>query len=213
MNRLGTPPHVCLITPGESNSDNFHLQKEVIVQTIGDAVRDGVGLIQIREKQLTTRLLAKLVEECRSALSGTDATLLVNERTDVALAAGADGVHLPESSLPVPVARKDFPNILIGASVHSITSAETAVRGGADLILYGPVFDTPGKGPATGLDSLADVCRGVQGFPVIALGGIDESNCVEVIEAGAAGIAAIRALNDADSRRRLLERLRTARMD
>ena len=206
MNPLGPPPQVCLITPGDSNSDNYPTQKELIVSTVRQAALDGVSLIQVREKKLPTRLLSDLVSEIKSVARSVN--VVVNDRVDVAVAAGAEGVHLAETSLPVAVVRRSFGGILIGASVHSLSAAEAAVRDGADYVLFGPIFDTPGKGAPVGIETLAEVCRRVQGFPVIALGGIDETNCQEVVEAGAAGIAAIRALNNAASRKKILDKIR-----
>ena len=201
MNRLGRQPYVCLITPGETNPANFDNQKNGILNTVRDAVDDGVNLIQIREKVLPGRLLYELAKEVVEVLKNTNAVIFVNDRPDIAAAAGAHGVHLPETSLTPSIVREAFKELVIGISTHSIESAIGASTSGADYLFFGPVFETPGKGTPAGLDVLRNVCSGVGSFPVIALGGIDETNARDVFAADAAGIAAIRSLNERESRR------------
>lgn len=119
--------------------------------------------------------------------------MLVNDRLDVALATGADGVHLRTTSLPVSEVRRTFANFLIGVSTHSLAEARAAEEGGADFIVCGPVYETPSKrefGPPLCLEKLAEVCRAVT-IPVLALGGIKGSNFRRALDAGAAGIAGI----------------------
>jgi len=201
VNRLGRHPYLCLITPGETNPSNFEIQKNGILKTVRDAVDDGVDLIQVREKILPGRLLYELAKEVVEVLKNTNAIILVNDRPDVALAAGAHGVHLPETALSPAVVRQTFGDLVIGVSTHSIESAIEASTSGADYLFFGPVFETPGKGAPAGVDELGKVCSGVGTFPVIALGGIDETNAEQVLANGAAGIAAIRSLNEERSRR------------
>jgi thiamine-phosphate pyrophosphorylase len=117
----------------------------------------------------------------------------------VALATGADGVHLRVTSLPVAVVRqavrRDF---LLGVSTHSLDQAQTAEAGGADFIVCGPVYDTPSKrayGAPLGIEQFAEICRAVK-LPVFALGGIELDNFSEPLQRGAAGIAAIRLFTD-----------------
>jgi len=150
------------------------------------AVNVGVDLIQIRAKQLPARELLLLVER---AVSIAGHRVLVNTRTDIALACHAGGVHLPANS---PSPRSIVPDgFLIGVSCHSIDELRTAEVEGADFAVYGPVFESPGKGPAIGLDALRAAVRGVR-MPVYALGGVTEENAKSCIEAGAYGIAGIR---------------------
>ena len=136
--------------------------------------------------------------------------MIVNDRADVAAAARADGVHLPETGLPPSAVKRAFPNLAVGVSTHSLDSAVAAAQGGADFLFFGPIFDTPGKGAAVGVESLAVLCQ-VLTVPVIGLGGIDDKNCASVVDAGAAGIAAIRALNDPGSRREIVRKLLPSR--
>lgn len=208
MTRLGPPPLVCLITPGKANSENYSSESIGILDTVRGAVKDGLSMVQIREKDLPARLLFELVRDAVNISRNSPTLIIVNDRADVAAAAGASGVHLPENSLSSPVVRSTFDHSVIGKSVHSVDGASRAADDGADYIFFAPVFETPGKGVAVGLEELAEVCRTVPGIPVVALGGIDASNCKQAIEAGAGAIAAIRSLNDPGSRQRILAALR-----
>lgn len=154
-------------------------------------------MVQIREKALQAKQLLKLSSDAAKITSGTETQLLINGRADIAIAAGADGVHLPEDGLPIDVLRGKFARpFIIGASVHSVEAAISAKNEGSDFAVFGPVFETPGKGGTQGLDKLRLVCDSVPGLPVIAVGGIDRSNFRKVFEFGASGFAAIRFLND-----------------
>jgi thiamine-phosphate pyrophosphorylase len=152
------------------------------------AVRNSVDLIQIREKDLPARELLTLICRIRDLAAGTKTRVLVNDRMDVALAAGIDGVHLPSNGLPAIRVR---PHVkLLGVSTHNIQEAMDAERAAADFIVFGPVFDSPGKA-AVGLEPLRAVASSVK-IPVLAIGGVSEANAAEVLNAGAAGIAGIR---------------------
>jgi thiamine-phosphate pyrophosphorylase len=167
---------------------------EALLEVIRRNLAAGIDLVQIREKDLTTRELLGL---CRRVVSLGDrgpAKILVNERVDVALACGADGVHLPEDSIaPVALRRITPPGFLIGVSCHSSAAVIRARDEGADFVVYGPVFAPLSKAtstPPVGLDSLRSIVTLVD-IPVFALGGITRSNAPLCIAAGAAGIAAI----------------------
>ena len=208
MNALGQPPLVCLITQGRATPDNFSEKKREIMAAVAAAVDAGVSMVQVREKSLTARLLSELVDVGVAAARGSSTKVLVNDRADIALGCGADGVHLPANSLPVAAIRASFPReFVIGVSTHTIDEVEAAKRDGADFVVFGPVFATPGKGEPEGLETLARVCDAVRPFPVRALGGIDKSNCESAIAAGASGVAAIRALNDPRLLRAICARL------
>jgi len=170
------------------------------------AARAGCQLIQIREKDLGARQLGAFVRAAISVARPRGARVLVNDRLDVALAAGADGVHLRTSSLPVGEVRKIVGGkrpgeFLIGVSTHSLAEARVAESGGADFIVFGPVSPPLSKkieGPATGLKSLAEVCHAVR-IPVLGLGGIQMDNAAVVLNSGAAGVAAISLFSDLNS--------------
>ena len=209
MKRLPKPPYICLVTEGAVRSHNFPAEKTKIVDAIRHAVTDGVNIVQIRERSLFGRHLFDLVSTVVDCLTSTEAVVLVNDRIDIALSAGADGVHLPESGIPAAVVRRVFPaDFIIGVSTHSVESAREAVRGGANYVYFGPVFATAGKDEPAGLSRLSETCRELAPFPVIAIGGINELRCSAVLDAGAAGIAAIRGLNDPHTRSRIIRELR-----
>ncbi len=127
--------------------------------------------------------------------------MLVNDRSDIARAAGADGVHLTTQSLPAHIVREICgAEFLIGVSTHSREEAVAARVGGADFVVFGPVFDTESKrafGEPQGLEKLREVASELSGFPVVAIGGITLDNFHRCFAGGAAGVAAIRLLSDA----------------
>lgn len=204
MNLPLRKPLTYLITEGDTDSGNFRLNKRKILERVRWAAEELVSLIQIREKNLPSLLLFDLAGAAAKITGETDTRLLINGRADIALAAGADGVHLPADGLSAAVVRQRFPSdFLIGVSTHSVEEALAAKATGADFITFGPVFESPGKGTPQGLEALNCVCRFLDPFPVIALGGIDESNYANVLERGASGFAAIRFLNDQNKLRKL----------
>jgi len=159
-----------------------------VVSVAGRAVRDGIDMIQIREKDLPARDLFDLVCRIRDVAAGTKTRILVNDRLDIALAAAIDGVHLPGNGLPAARVRPFVK--LLGVSTHSVKEAIEAEQAQADFILFGPVFDSPGKS-AVGLEALKEVVSAVR-IPVLAIGGITRANSSDVVKAGAKGIAGIR---------------------
>ena len=184
-----------------------------ILRLVRAAVDADVLLFQIREKSLHARVLFELVLRAAEITRGSNTRLLVNDRSDIARAAGANGVHLTTQSLPVDVVRQicgaDF---LIGVSTHSLDEARAARAGGADFVVFGPVFETESKrafGAPQGLDKLAEVARELGEFPVVAIGGITFENVDECFQAGARGIAAIRMLSDAENMKNRINRILT----
>jgi thiamine-phosphate diphosphorylase len=159
-----------------------------IVACAARAVQDGVDMIQIREKDLPIRELFDLVCRIRDVASGTKTRVLVNDRLDVALAAAVDGVHLPSTGLPADRVRPLVK--LLGVSTHTIQEAMDAERANADFVVFGPIFDSPGK-TAVGLTPLRSLVSSVK-IPVLAIGGITGKNAEQAMMAGAAGIAGIR---------------------
>jgi thiamine-phosphate pyrophosphorylase len=166
-----------------------------ILRLIETAVIRQIPLFQIREKRLPTRPLYDLVSQAVEITRGSATCLLVNDRFDVARAAGADGVHLTSASLPTRVVREVCgPEFLIGVSTHSLDEARRARDEGADFVVFGPVFETESKrayGPPQGLEKLQRVTSELRGFPVLAIGGVTLDNAESCFVAGASGFAGI----------------------
>jgi thiamine-phosphate pyrophosphorylase len=158
------------------------------------ALQAGVKYIQLREKRLPTRMMLDMAYWMRELTREYGAKLLVNDRVDIALAVGADGVHLGQKSLPAHAARKIAgDNFLIGVSTHGIDEALQAEQDGADFITLGPVYRTPSKiryGAPIGVDILKQVKSRVS-VPVLAIGGIKADSVQDVVSAGADGVAVI----------------------
>lgn len=190
-------PILYAITSGATTSNTTPDDQEFaqILNLVQAAVAAQVSLVQIREKLLSTRVLYDLVVRAVLMTRDSSTRLLVNDRFDVARAAGADGVHLTTSSIrPFVVRQACGPEFLIGASTHSLEEARRAREGGADFVVFGPVFETESKrayGPPQGLNKLQEVTNELQGFPVLAIGGITLDNAASCYAAGAAGIAGI----------------------
>ncbi len=168
-----------------------------MIEHISAAVEAGVSMVQIREKNLTASQVVELAIAVVDIARGSRTAILVNDRFDIAVAAGADGVHLTANSIPADVVRRSVPDgFLIGVSTHSQQEAATAKKNGADLAVLGPVFSTPGKGEPIGPEKFLSIAKELDAFPLLALGGIDESNWRNLLESGAVGFAAIRSLED-----------------
>jgi thiamine-phosphate pyrophosphorylase len=163
-------------------------------ERIGAAARAGVHLVQIRQRDWEGGALARLVTAAVLAVRGTRARVLVNDRLDVALAAGAHGVHLRGDSIAAPrVRRVTPPGFIVGRSVHSPEEAEEAAHGGGlDYLIFGTVFSTSSKPDArcAGVGPLGAGCARVA-LPVLAIGGMVPERLGLVAESGAAGFAAI----------------------
>jgi thiamine-phosphate pyrophosphorylase len=212
-------PIVCYVTCRKNLTGPEPAQ--TVEEKIRQAVRAGADWVQIREKDmaggqllaLTREAIAASREEVARAGGLRAARIIVNDRLDVAIAAGAAGVHLGGESLPASAVSAwrragNLPaDFLIGASCHSLEAAVEAEAGGADYIFFGPVFESPAKlrfGPPQGLEKLREVCAGVK-IPVIAIGGVDAQNAEACLRAGAAGIAAIRMFQEDSSEKELRE--------
>ena len=184
-----------------------------ILELVEAAVAARVPLFQIREKQLSGRALYELTTRALEITRGTETRLLINDRSDIASAAGASGVHLTTQSLPASVVRNIYgPEFLIGVSTHSREEALAAQAGGADFIVFGPVFETESKrefGEPQGLERLQELTSELRDFPVVAIGGIALDNVEACFAAGASGVAAIRLLNDAGGMVSVVEVIRS----
>jgi thiamine-phosphate pyrophosphorylase len=186
-------------------------QERQLLAKIGECAAEGVDFVQLREKDLSSRALEQLAGKARAALGSSPTRLLINSRTDVALASGAHGVHLPANDLAASEVRAIFSRAgvglpivhvpivympTIGVSAHSAAEVASAEAHGADFAVFGPVFEKNGRAHQCGLDQLRQICHRAEAaqppMPVLALGGITLENAHQCIEAGAAGIAAIR---------------------
>ena len=178
-------------------ADSTFFEGRTLAKILEEAIAGGVTMVQIREKNACTR---EFYEITRAALDITKARrvpLVVNDRLDIALAAGADGLHLGQSDLPLEAARKIAGGkLFIGVSAGTLEEALAAEKGGADYLGVGAVFPTgskAGAGDAIGLGRLAEICAAVN-IPVIGIGGVSPQNAAEVMKTGTAGIAVISAI-------------------
>jgi thiamine-phosphate pyrophosphorylase len=168
-----------------------------IVEVLGQAAAAGVPAIQLREKGLDTVEMYRLAETLLAVTRPAGAALLINDRVDVAMALGADGVHLTRKSLPPGNVRSLVGSrMLIGISCHSLEDIREAVDGGVDFVVLGPIFATFSKasyGPPLAPEILREARR-ICPLPILAIGGITAARVTEVVDAGADGVAAISAV-------------------
>ncbi len=186
-------------------------RRERLLAKIAEAARAGVDYIQLREKDLPGRELESLARDavriCRETRNEKlETKLLISSRSDVALAAGADGVHLPSDDIPASDARAlwssvsarnsklETRNCVVAVSCHTAGEVRLAGAEGADFAVFGPVFEKVGTSLSVGLDALRAACVGR--MPVLAIGGVTLENARACIAAGAAGIAAIRLFQE-----------------
>ena len=179
---------------------------EVVAAALTGIAGSGLGpsdvAVQLREKDLDGRALAELARALRATTSAAGVRLFINDRIDVALAVGADGVHLGGTSLGPAEARAIAPGLAIAVSTHGLAEVRAAVDDPARVAfaVFGPIRDTPSKrgyGPPAGIGALSEAAR--LGLPLLALGGLDAADVPEVVAAGAHGVACIRpvmAAND-----------------
>jgi thiamine-phosphate pyrophosphorylase len=186
-------------------------RRERLLTKVAEAARAGVDYIQLREKDLPGRELESLAREAVRILRATrsvkhETRLLINSRSDIGLAIGADGVHLPSDDIPASDARtiwssvnlrnanSETRNVVVAVSCHSAGEVRLAEAHGADFAVFGPVFEKVGTSLSVGLDALRAACLGP--MPVLAIGGITLANAPACLAAGAAGIAAIRLFQE-----------------
>jgi len=199
------------ITDRRAFPGNATQQRNALLARVAEAAVAGVDCIQLREKDLFSRELEMLAKAVIAAVrSSSDATcLLINQRTDIALACGADGVHLPGNDLPASEVRALWMKVcdrapVIAVSAHSVEDVRSAEAHGADFAVLAPIFEKPGTDlPGLGCQILRLACGCAPApantesapqsrFPVLALGGVNLQNATECIRAGAAGVAGIR---------------------
>ena len=197
-------------------TDRHQTRNRPLLTVVEQALEGGVDAIQLREKDLPAGALLALARDLRRLCDRHGARLLINDRIDVALAAGADGVHLPANSFAPGDARGLLgPDRLVGVSTHSVDEVGRAAAAGADFVVFGPVFETPSKrrfGPALGIDAVRRASTDAS-TPVFAIGGITAERAALVRGAGARGVAAIAALLAADDPRAAAQALRAALSD
>ena len=189
-----------------------------LVEALSQALQAGVRAIQLREKDLDTIEVYRLGERLLSLTRKAGAALIVNDRLDVAMALGADGVNLTRKSLPPKEARALVGSkMLLGISCHGLADVQEAVEGGVDFVVLGPIYATPSKtpyGPPL-TPAILPQARAICSVPILAIGGVKATHVPEVIHAGADGVAVISAVlaapDPAAATRELLEAVAAAR--
>ena len=189
-------PRLYLIT------DRHQTRQQPLLSALDQALTSGIRMVQIREKDLETRELVTLIEILLPLIHQHHGIALINDRVDMVLPLGADGVHLRSDSLPLPFARQQLGNDrLIGKSTHSVEDIRRAEEEGADFAVLGPIYQTPSKdqyGPPLGLSVLQEassICR----IPIYAIGGILPGRIPEILNAGGYGVAVISSILQAPS--------------
>lgn len=175
-------------------TDRIQTAGRELPAVVADALAGGVQALQLREKDLSARQLYELAVKLRLLTRQYNARLLINDRIDIAMAVGADGVHVGAGSLPVAQVRRILgPEFLIGYSAHSVGEALRAESDGADFLTFGPVYHTPSKlkyGEPVGLSQLAAAASSLN-IPVFALGGVKNTAIPEVMATTCHGVAVI----------------------
>lgn len=199
MSRVRPSPSICIVTRARGVAGSRERRR--LLERLGAAAQAGADAIQIRERQFDDRSLLQFVEEVVGVVRPFGARVVVNERTDVALAAEADGVHLKSDGPAARDVRAIVPDgFLIGRSVHGADEARVVqLAGGCDYLFFGTAFRSlskPDDHPVAGVEALRRTCAAVS-LPVIAIGGVTLDRVPEVRAAGAAGIAAISLFADA----------------
>jgi len=198
--------HYYLIT------DRSLCHKRSLAETIRQACEFGIRAVQLREKDLSGRELFELAKQLRSETHTLGSKLFINDRVDIAIASGADGVHCRENSLSPRVIRQLSSDLLIGQSVHSLQAARKAEQSGVDFIVFGPVFDTPSKrkyGSPQGIEKLSKLTSKIK-TPVFAVGGINPKRAKQCRHAGAYGVAGISSIMAAENVERKIENYKKA---
>lgn len=198
-------PRICIVSSGKESD----METSLLLSLLKHLPRTIPCMVQIREKHFDAKHLYHLCCHAKKLDLPPATLLLLNERTDIALATGFDGVHLPEGGCPPEKLRVFAPGLLYGRSVHSIESARVAEDTGADFLFFGPVFDTPSKrqyGKPLGLEHLEKLCSSTV-LPVYAIGGITSENAESCRNCGVHGIAALSLFLDIPGLARTIENL------
>jgi thiamine-phosphate pyrophosphorylase len=191
--RLSLPPLYAILDPEQ-------VKERPASSILAALLKGGAGIVQLRAKNLTARDFLELALEVRRQTAAAGCRFIVNDRVDIALISDADGVHLGQEDLPLGTARKLMGEKAIGISTHDLSQAREAEKDGADYIGFGPIFGTATKETrysARGIDMLREIRRAVA-LPIVAIGGIQESNVESVWQAGADSAAMIGELMGAE---------------
>ena len=183
---LALPPLYAILDPEQ-------LKGRAAEEVLGELLRAGVKILQLRAKSLAAKDFLDLARSVRSETAAHNCRLIVNDRADIAMACNADGVHLGQDDLPLHAGRRLMANKIIGVSTHDIEQAQQAQREGADYIGFGPMFGSQTKNTgygARGIDMLKEI-RAAVAIPIVAIGGINEHNVRQVWQAGADSAAII----------------------
>ncbi|MFS0600819.1 thiamine phosphate synthase [Peribacillus frigoritolerans] len=174
---------------------------EELTKIIAQSVSGGVSIVQLREKNNSSLSFYEKASALKQLLNELSIPLIINDRVDIALAVGADGIHIGQDDLPLPVVKKMVPeDMIVGVSVSTLEEALEAERCGADYIGVGSVFPTKTKQDATlmALEDLGEICRGVS-IPAVAIGGITADNISALSDSGLSGTAVVSAIMNADN--------------
>ena len=186
-----------------------------VVEMVAELAEAGVDVVQLREKEMEARDVLRLAEPLLAACHDAGIPFIINDRPDIAIALGADGVHVGQNDLPIEAVRRILPSQIVGLSTHAVPEVDAAAAtDDIDYFAVGPVFATPTKlgRPAAGLELISHAAALGTERPWFAIGGVDESNLDSVIDAGTRRIVVVRAITEAADPPKAAARLR-ARLD
>lgn len=197
-------------------TDSTGLDENVFLQKVESALRNGVTLLQLREKERSTREYMELAEKVHEISRKYNVPLLIDDRLDIALATGAEGVHLGQSDMPIDTARRLAGNdgFIIGATAKTVPQALEAYKNGADYLGVGAIYPTTTKVKTviTSIDTLQEICKSVP-IPVNAIGGLNKDNIDILKGADIDGICVVSAIMKADDSGKAAAELRQAMQD
>lgn len=177
-------------------TDRRLMTTETLEESVELAIKGGVTVVQLREKECSSREFYKLAKAVKTITDAYEVPLIINDRVDIALAIGADGVHLGQKDIPVQVARDLLgADKVVGATANTVELAKEAYQAGADYLGVGDVFGTTTKEDTKHItqEELKEICRAVE-IPIVAIGGINEENISLLRQTGVDGAAVISAV-------------------
>ena len=182
-------------------TDSTDYEEEEFLSRVEEALKGGITLLQLREKNKDTRAYINLAEKVHKLAKKYNVPLIIDDRIDVAMATGAEGVHLGQSDMPVDIARKILgEDVIIGATAKTVPEATEAYKKGADYLGVGAIYPTTTKVKTvlTSVETLQDICKSVS-IPVNAIGGLNKDNIDVLKDADIAGICVVSAIMKAKS--------------